>query len=175
MEKVIIILILSLSSFLLQAQGNYEQSMGEAFRLWEEGKNQEASAQFERIAQVDQNNWLPNYYVALINTTEAFKTKDHTKLNSLLDKAQTSVSIEMLKNPENVELLVLQAMIHTAKIASDPMSYGQTLSPAVMELYKKAERIDPNNPRLVYSTAQFEMGTAQFFGTNTQPICNRIE
>ena len=174
MEKVIIFLALSLSGF-LQAQTSYEPEMKQAFRLWEDGKTQEASIQFEFLAQNEPHNWLPNYYVALVNTTEAFETRDPVKFTSLLGKAQGALDKEMEKGPLNVELLILQAMIHTARIANDPMTYGQTLSPVVWQLYKKAESIDPNNPRLVYSKARFEFGTAQFKGTDLQPICNQIE
>jgi hypothetical protein len=61
---------------LVSAQGQFEQGMGKAFQLWGEGKNTEASAMFERIAAVEKNSCLPNYYVALVNTTTAFGTKD---------------------------------------------------------------------------------------------------
>ena len=174
MEKVIIYLALSLSGF-IQAQTQYEPEMKQAFMLWEDGKANEASARFERIAENHTNNWLPNYYVALVNTTKAFETADSVKFTALLAKAQSVLDMEMNKDPRNVELLIMQAMIHTARIANDPMSYGQSLSPVVWQLYKKAESIDPTNPRLVYSKARFEFGTAQFQGTDIQPICNQIE
>lgn len=174
MEKVLIILAMAISG-LIQGQGNFEQEMDNAFQLWEEGKNDEAAALFEKVASKEKESWLPNYYSALVNTTSAFKTKDYNKLNDLLSKAQTSLDIELGKVPNNAELLVMQAMIHTAWIAFDPMSYGQKLSPSVMQLYAKAEAIAPNNPRVVLSKAQFEMGTAQFFGSDITPICAKLE
>lgn len=174
MEKALIILALAISG-LIQGQQNYEQGMEEAFQLWEEGKNDEATALFEMAASTEKENWLPNYYIALVNTKSAFKTKDYNKLSDLLKIAQTSLDFELSKNPDNVELLVIQAMIHTAWIAFDPMSYGQKLSPSVMQLYAKAEAIAPNNPRVVLSKAQFEIGAAQFFGSDIKPICTQIE
>jgi hypothetical protein len=81
---------------------------------------------------------------------------------------------ELAKHPNNAELLVMQAMIHTAWIAYDPMTNGMKLSGKVMELYGKAEAIAPTNPRVVFGKAEFEMGSAQFFGTDTQPICAQI-
>jgi hypothetical protein len=174
MDKVILILMLTLSNCLF-AQGNYEEGMSKAFQLWDDGKADEASAYFERIAAADKENWLPNYYVTLVNTTEAFKTKDSEQVNTLLTKAQSALDMEMDKDPNNVELLVLQAMIHTAWIAFDPMTNGQKLSGKVVQLYAQAEIISPKNPRVLLSKAQFEMGSAQFFGTDIQPICDRIE
>ena len=36
------------------------------------------------------------------------------------------------------------------------------------------EAIAPNNPRVVFGKAEFEMGSARFFGTDTKPICAQI-
>lgn len=174
MEKVILILMLTLSKCIF-AQGNYEVGMNKAFQLWDDGKANEASAYFERIAAAEKENWLPNYYVTLVNTTEAFKTKDSEQVNALLTKAQSALDKEMDKDSNNVELLIMQAMVHTAWIAFDPMTNGQKLSGKVMQLYAQAEVISPNNPRVLFSKAQFELGSARFFGTDIQSICDRIE
>jgi len=149
--------------------------MTQGFALWKEGKSAEASAMFERIAAAEKNSWLPNYYVAFINTITAFQTKDKEKVNALLTKAQDAIDIEMVKDQNNVELLVLQALTYTAWIASDPMTNGMKLSGKVMELYAKAEAIAPENPRVVSGKADFEIGGAKFFGTDTKPMCARID
>mgnify|MGYP006176080287 CR=1 FL=1 len=174
MTKIIVTLVLLLTSHLF-SQGQFEQGMGKAFALWGEGKNTEASAMFERIASAEKESWLPNYYVAFVNTTTAFSTKDKEQVNALLTKAQTALDVELAKYPNNAELLVMQAMIHTAWISFDPMTNGMKLSEKVMELYAKAERIEPNNPRVVFSKAEFEMGSARYFGTDTKPMCSQIE
>ena len=160
---------------LVSAQGQIEQGMGKAFQLWGEGKSTEASDLFERIASDEKASWLPNYYVALVNTTTAFRTKDKEQMNLLLSKAQKALDAEMDKNPNNAELLVMQAMIHTAWIAFDPMTNGQKLSGTVMELYGKAQAIAPENPRVVFCKAEFEIGGAKFWGTDTKPMCAQIE
>ncbi|MCR9182987.1 MAG: hypothetical protein NXH73_08675 [Flavobacteriaceae bacterium] len=174
MEKVLLILALTIS-FLGVSQTNYEQGMQQALQLWGEGNTTEASALFERIAGVEENNWLPNYYVALVNTTQAFQTKEPGASMALLHKAQEKLDAIKDTQENNVEVLVLQAMIYTAHIARDPMTNGQSLSGKVMQLYGKAEALAPQNPRVVLNKAQFEMGTAQFFGTDTAPICANIE
>lgn len=174
MTKIIIAIVLFITS-LVSAQGQFEQGMGKAFQLWGEGKNAEASAMFERIAAAEQTSWLPNYYVALVNTTTAFGTKDKEQISLLLDKAQKALDIELIKNPNNAELLVVRAMIHTAWIAFDPMTNGQKLSATVMGLYGKAQAIAPENPRVVFGKAEFEIGAAKFWGTDTKPMCAQIE
>ena len=160
---------------LVSAQGQFEQGMGKAFQLWGERKNTEASDLFERIAAAEPTSWLPNYYVAFVNTTTAFRTKDKEQMDLLLLKAQKSLDIELDKNPNNAELLVMQAMIYTAWIVFDPMTNGQKLSRTVMELYGTAQAIAPENPRVVFSKAEFEIGSAKYWGTDTKPMCAEIE
>ena len=174
MTKLIIAIALFITTF-VSAQTQFEQGMGKAFGLWKEGKNQEASDLFERIASAEKNNWLPNYYVALINSTSAFQTKDKEKINTLLTKAQSNLDIEMAKNPNNPELLVMQAIIHTGWIAFDPMTYGMTLSGKVSELYAKAEAIAPENPRVVFCKAEFAIGGAKWTGANVKDLCKDVE
>jgi hypothetical protein len=159
----------------LASAGQFEQGMGKAFGLWKEGKNTEASDLFERIAAAEPKKWLPNYYVALVNTTAAFGTKDKEKITLLLTKAQNALSLELAKNESNAELLVMQAMINTAWISFDPMTNGQKLSGATMGLYGKAAALAPNNPRVIFGKAEFEIGAAQFWGTDTKPMCAQIE
>lgn len=160
---------------ILSAQSQYETGMNKALGLWGENKPAEASAMFERIASVEKTNWLPSYYVALVNTTEAFKTRDKEKITALLTKAQTAQDNAVAISPNNAELLVMQAMIHTAWIAFDPMTNGMKLSGKVNELYGKALALAPDNPRVVLCKAEFDMGSAKYFGSDTKPICAMAE
>lgn len=176
MKKSILTLVIVLSGILAQGQSQYEQGMNKAFELWKTNNTTEASAMFERIASVEQHNWLPNYYVALVNTTTAFQVlNDKQKVTALLDKAQEKLNIEFVKNSENAEILALQALIYTAWIASDPMTNGMKLSGKVMELYAKAEKIAPNNPRVIFGKAEFEIGGARYFKQDTSAMCAQIE
>jgi hypothetical protein len=174
MLKIFTLIVLFITS-LVSGQGQFEQGMGKAFGLWKEGKNQEASGLFERIAAAEKNSWLPNYYVALVNTTSAFQTKDKEKLTALLDKAQTALNVEITKSPNNPELLVLQAMIHTALLTSDPMTHGMTIPAKVAELYAKAEAIAPENPRVVFCKAEFAIGGAKWTGADVKQLCKEVE
>lgn len=175
MTKLIITIILFTSSLIMNGQTKFEQGMQKGMDLWKEGKTTEASALFERIAVAEPNSWLPNYYVALITTTTAFLTKDKEKIAPLLQKAQSTLDIELNKMPENAELLVMQAMIYTAWIVADPMANGMKYGNKTLEIYNRAEKIDPKNPRVVFCKAEFEIGGAQFWGTDIRPMCEQIE
>ena len=174
MIKIITILAIFITT-VATSQTAYETGMQKAFELWGQGKNTEASAMFERIASAQKDNWLPNYYVALVNTTTAFQTQDKEKINALLNKAQAALDIEIEKAPQNPELMVMEAMINTAWIVADPMTNGMKLSAKVMEIYTKAQLIAPENPRVVFGKAEFEIGGAKYFGGDTKPMCKEIE
>jgi len=174
MKKIIIIIAL-FAAVISSAQGQFEQGMGKAFQLWGEGKNNEASDMFERIAAAEKNNWLPNYYVALVNTTSSFTTQDKTLVNALLDKAQNALDVEMIKDQNNSELYCMQALIYTAWVVADPMTNGMKFSPKVMEAYAKAKAIDPNNPRAVFGEADYQLGGAKWTGVDTKPLCVQVD
>ena len=174
MKKLILTAIILLSGF-AQAQGKFEEGMQKAFALWKDGKNTEASAMFERIAAAEKGSWLPNYYVALVNTTSSFSTKDKETVNALLTKAQSALDVEMIKDPNNAEILVMQAMIYTGWVAFDPMTNGMKYSGKVIEMYDKALAIAPNNPRAVFGKAEYEIGGAKYFGTDTKPMCAQVD
>ena len=171
-------IITSIALFVAVTAGaahQFDQGSDGAFNRCCEEKNTEASAMFERIAVAEPNSWLPNYYIALVNTTTAFTIKDKDQINTLLTKAQNALDVELIKTPNNSELIVLQALIHTAWVAFDPMINGQKLSGTILELYAKAIALDPNNPRAVAGKAEYEIGGAKFWGTDTKPMCAQIE
>ncbi|WP_425237556.1 hypothetical protein [Ulvibacterium sp.] len=170
MKNVIVIatLMVSLNSL---AQDQYTKGMQRAFQLWGEQKTMEASNMFERIASVEMDNWLPHYYAAQVNTVAAFGEKDKEKVGQLLGKAQEYIDMAKVISPDNPEILVQQAMVHTAWIAFDGATYGMTLSGKVAALYEKALQLAPKNPRVVFSKAEWDMGSAKYFGQDTAPYC----
>ena len=144
-------------------------------QLWSEQKITEASNLFERIAMAEEGNWIPYYYVAQVNTTASFGEKDEQKLRQQLERAKEFVDIAKKLSPNNPELLVQEAMINTAWMAFDGATYGPTLSGKNVQLYNQALQLAPENPRVVYSKASWDMGTARYFGKDTAPYCNDVE
>ncbi|WP_157207878.1 hypothetical protein [Mariniflexile maritimum] len=172
--KKLSIVILVLISTLAKAQTNYEQGMQKAFQLW--GTNPtEASNMFERIASAEPDNWLPFYYAAQVNIVSSFGEKNEEKLAALLKKAQDLINDATAISKNNPEILVLQALLHTAWIAFDGATYGMTLSGKIVDLYAKAEVLAPENPRVVYCKAEWNMGSARYFGQDTAAFCKDLE
>jgi len=174
MKKTIIILTLLLTTITF-GQDQYTKGMQKAFQLWGEGKTTEASNMFERISTVELDNWLPFYYVSSINTIASFGEKDKEKLTQQLEKAQEFIDLAKVISPDNAEIMVQQAMIHTAWVAFDGAAYGMTLAPKVASIYAKAAALAPDNPRVVFSKAEWDMGSAAYFGKDTAPYCKDVE
>lgn len=173
MQKLALLIAFIISG-IVGAQSNYEKGMQKAFELW--GTNpMEASNLFERIAAAETDNWLPSYYAANVLILQSFNEKVKDKLDSQLKKAQDLINDATAISKNNPEILVLQAMKHTAYVAYDGAAYGMQLSPKIAALYAQAEQIDATNPRVVLSKAEWDMGSAQFFGKDTTPFCKDIE
>ncbi|WP_373519308.1 hypothetical protein [Pricia sp.] len=173
--KNLIIIILLATTFSISAQDKYTDGMQKAMQLWQEQKTTPASNQFERIAMAEDDNWLPYYYVALVNTTASFGEKDKKIITQQLGKAKEFNDIAKNLSPDNPELLVMEAMINTAWIAFDGATYGMTLSGKNAQLYQQALQLAPENPRVVFSKAEWDMGSAQYFGKDTAPYCKDVE
>ena len=173
MKKVALIAMVLINSLAI-AQDPYTKGMQKAFQLWGEGNTTEASNQFERISSAETDNWLPAYYVSQVNTVASFGEKDKDKLSIQLQKAQEFVDIAIAISPDNPEILVQQALIHTAWVAFDGATYGMTLSGKVALLYEEALQLAPDNPRVVFSKAEWDMGSARFFGKDISPYCKDV-
>jgi hypothetical protein len=174
MKQLIIITTLLISGILI-GQTNYEKGMQKAFELWGSNQPTEASNLFERIAKAEPDNWLPAYYAAQINVINSFGERNEDKLSAKLKRAQDLINDATAISKENPEIMVLQALLHTAWVAFDGATYGMTLSGKVVELYTKAKIVAPGNPRVVYCKAEWDMGGAKYFGQDTAPFCKDIE
>ena len=173
--KHLFIIATLLVSVVTTAQTNYEEGMQKAFELWGSNNTTEASNLFERIAKAEPDNWLPLYYAAQINIIYSFGEKNEEKLSAQLSRAQDLINDATAISKNNPEILVLQALLHTAWVAYDGATYGMTLSGKVVELYTKAEMLAPENPRVVYCKAEWYVGSARYFGQDTKPFCEDLE
>ncbi|MFK7782476.1 tetratricopeptide repeat protein [Psychroserpens sp.] len=174
MKNLIIIAFVFVSG-ILSAQTNFEKGMEKAFSLWQQGNTDEAENMFERISNAEIDQWLPHYYIAQINSIKSWNLKDEAKLKAQLDKAQTHLDLAKAISKENPEIMVLQAHVLTNWVAFDGMTYGMKYSGKITELYSKASAMAPNNPRVLFSKAEWGIGSARYFGQDTKPFCSDIE
>lgn len=174
MKKSILVLAL-LFVGIISAQSKYQKGMQKAFSLWEEGKMTESSQLFERISKAEPTKWLPPYYAATVEILSSFGLKDETVLQAKLTKAQGFLDIAKSNSENNPEIIITQALLNLGYIAFDGQKYGMTLSGKTSQLYAKALAISPKNPRVILGNAEWNMGSAKFFGKSTKPYCDEIK
>lgn len=159
----------------ISAQTSYEKGMNQAFALWDQQKNTEAAQLFERISAAETDNWLPPYYAGLIEIVSSFGLQDEALLNTKLTRAKTFLDKASEISENNPEIMISYALLNTAYIAFDGAKYGMTLSGENAAIYQKALSIAPNNPRVLLSKTEWDMGAAKFFGKSTAPFCKDID
>ena len=175
MKSIVLALLLMTAAF-GSAQNSYEKGMTKAFELWENEKTEEAVNLFERISNAEPEKWIPHYYIAQMNILKSWRTKDESALKNQLDIAQEHLNAaSRMQQKDNPELMVLQAQLYTVWIAFDGMTYGMKYSAKVTELYNKAKLLDPQNPRVLLSKAEWEMGSAKYFGKDPTPYCEDVK
>ncbi|MBZ0327289.1 MAG: hypothetical protein K8F54_06755 [Altibacter sp.] len=174
MKKLILFCFMMISCIGI-SQSKYEDGMRKAFELWGSEKPWEAANLFERISTAEVDNWLPAYYVAQINVIYSFEEKDATKLKAQMDKALEFLNLAKGISKDNAELLVLDALWHTVWIAYDGQQYGMKYSGKVAQLYQQALQLAPDNPHVVFGKAEWDMGSARFFGQPLDPYCADLQ
>ena len=173
--KTVIYTFVLLCSALVFSQTNYEKGMQKAFELWKTDKTDDAQNMFERIAAAEPDEWLPHYYIAQINSLKSWGVKDVSVLKRQLEKAQEHLNTAMSISKKNPELMVMQAQVWTNWVAFDGMTYGMKYSGKISEIYNEAAEIAPNNPRVIFGRAEWNINSAKYFGQDTKPFCNEIK
>lgn len=174
MKHLIIITVIFVTG-VVSAQNNYDQGMEKAFDFWQNKQWTEAEQLFERIAAAEPDAWLPNYYIAQLNSLKTWGETDAAKVNAQLEKAQNALNDAMALEKDNAHLLVMQAQVLTNWVAFDGRTYGMKYSAKIADLYSKAYAMDPNNPMVVLGRAEWNMGSARYFGQDITPFCKDVE
>ena len=132
-------------------------------------ESQAVTNAFLRIADAKTDEWLPLYYAAYLQTTAVFRFE--VDKDQYLDQAMSLVEKAEKISGENSEVTAMKGYVVMGKIALDPASRGQSMSPQAMQLFGKAISLDRENPRALMLMAQMEQGMAQFFGSGLEKAC----
>ncbi|MEO6758810.1 MAG: hypothetical protein ABIO24_05090, partial [Saprospiraceae bacterium] len=153
MKHTLAILFLLLFAGAAQAQTNskYVQIMEKSLAGMDTLKTTEEwqarSNAFERIAQKENKEWLPPYYVALCQAMIFNFEKDATKQEALTNKAEQFIAKADSLMPNNSEVYVVKSMVTGMRIRLNPMVNGQKYGMMAGMYLEKAKSLDPTNPR----------------------------
>ena len=176
MKTIITLLLTAITSFGF-SQTHYEKGMQKGFDLMESGQWDEAGNLFERISTAETENWLPAYYTAqsyIVKSWADFGNRKEATLEANLDKAQEYINELETRSPDNAYGDYLQAQLFTVWVAHDGMKYGMKYAGRIGETYKKIVIAAPENPMFLASKAEWDMGSATYFGTSIEPYCTEL-
>ena len=154
---------------------SYEKAMKKAFDLWDESKDEQAVALFQRIAQAEPDQWLPSYYAANVDIVHAFNYAQEEQVEPLLERAKGNLTEAKRRSPNNSEITTLEGTLYTAYVTMNPAVYGRKYSGKIMRLHEEAIAQNPNNPRAHMNLIEYEMGYARFMGQDVSAQCDLMK
>lgn len=164
-------LLLSVSFVFAQSE-KYTTAMTATLADFDKSQNKEPvrdewlalANRFERIASAEPKEWLPRYYAAYAYSSLAFMGNNVTEKDQMADKAETLLNEAVAIAGENSELMVLDAQIHQARMAADPMTRWQNEGPLFAASLGKAKAMDAGNPRIYVLEGTSLLYTPEQFG-----------
>ncbi len=123
---------------------------------------------FERISMAEKKQWLPSYYAGYCYIMMAFMTDKPDQIDPWLDVAQKQIDNAQTITSSEPELLVLQGMLHQARIGVDFMARGMKYSQMAQESLNQALAMDSDNPRAYYLLGMNLLSTPKMFGGGPQ-------
>lgn len=176
--KVLILTITTLFSLnALAVEGQFEKAMTSNIqKIWasQPAELDQLTNAFTRIAEAEKDQWTPYYYAGLCQVFKSFQTPDLNEKDAVLDAALDQLYKAEKLEKANSEIVALQGFVYMLKIAVDPGTRGQSLSPKIYQLFSRAMQLDPENPRATLFMGQMQMGSAQYFGQSTDEACQLI-
>ena len=169
--KKLFLTILLLATVSIFAQTTFEKVMTEKIAQIDQLKTPEdftaVSNDFTRIGDKEKTQWLPYYYAAHTSIEKGrnlMRTGKLSDLDAIAMEAQTSLDKASVLSKDNAEILILQKMIHGLKMMVDPQSRFMSEGMLGADALSKAEKLDPENPRITMLKAEDTYYTPEQFG-----------
>ncbi|QCR24135.1 hypothetical protein [Pontibacter sp. SGAir0037] len=125
---------------------------------------QQVANNFERIANAEQQAWLPLYYATMSYISMSNKEKNEAKKDQYLDKGQQHLDKALKLAPKESELYVLQGWLHQTRLQVSPTTRGMKYSSLTIAALEKAKQLNPDNPRAYYLLGATLFYTPKMFG-----------
>lgn len=172
MIKYFLTFALSMMSFTAFAQADYEKIMSEKIAKLETTRStdefQALANDFDRIGKKETKQWLPSYYAALAYLQKGRMQMQSGKMTELSINADIADKYldqaEAIAGKDNSEIHLLRKMAYSLKMMENPAERYMTDGMKAMEELKKAETLDPNNPRVALIKAEDTYFTPEQYG-----------
>jgi hypothetical protein len=165
--KTLMLFLILAFPVLLKAQ-NLEESLSKTLMKMDSVQNlsemMSISAQFDMIASKWENEWSSNYYAAYAKTIASFIVQDNKKKDLFLDEADKYLEKIKTIDSQNDETWVMAALIINARISVDGQNRGMQYGAIFNQNLSKAEKINPDNPRIYYLKGTSLFYTPEMYG-----------
>ncbi|AZA87532.1 hypothetical protein EG349_12385 [Chryseobacterium shandongense] len=172
MKKYLLTFALSMMSFMAFAQADYEKVMSDKIAKLETTRStdefQALANDFDRIGKKETKQWLPSYYAALAYLQKGRMQMQSGKMSELSVNANAADKYldqaEAIAGKDNSEIHLLRKMAYSLRMMENPAERYMTDGMKAMEELKKAETLDPNNPRVALIKAEDTFFTPEQYG-----------
>ncbi|HJX70655.1 MAG TPA: hypothetical protein VJ346_01850 [Bacteroidales bacterium] len=175
MKTIASIVLLMLISFSAFSQSDYETAMREGLDSLNHIRHpegfQHVANHFERIANVEANQWLPGYYAAYCYIILSFKEQDPTSKEKLLTESENLINKILQIKPDESEIYVLQGMLYQSYISVDPQNNAPVYSARANQSFEKSIALNAGNPRPYYLKGMNLMYTPEAYGGGIKAAC----
>lgn len=170
-KNLVLSLAISFTGINAFAQSAYEKVMTEKVMKVQSTQSADEIAalgnDFARIALKENKEWLPEYYTAFANIQKGrilMREGKMNELDALADEAEKHIRLAEALSPNNVEITILQKMVHSLRMMVDPQSRFMSEGSVAASLLAEAQKMDPENPRATLLKAEDTYYTPEQFG-----------
>ena len=182
MKKLIFTIAIFVVSIISKAtdKERFMQAMKQTIMELNQAKNiaelQVVANKFERIANLETTEWLPNYYASLCYSRIALEKSDGNDKDKYLDKSDLFIEKLLKQNAVLLdEVEVLKALNYKIRISVNGPVRWLKFSSAFDGAITKAKKINPDNPRAYAQKAQMVYHTPSFFGGGPEKACPEVQ
>ncbi|MEM9258503.1 MAG: hypothetical protein AAGA62_02585 [Bacteroidota bacterium] len=130
------------------------------------------AATLERVARVEKDKALPQYYLAFVYSTIAFREEDLDKIDEWGDRSELALAkVEELGGIIDEEVLVIRALIQYARLQVDYIGRGVESSEKAEGYLLKGYKTNPDHPRILAMLSQHYLRVPAQVGGSLKKAC----
>lgn len=178
-SKILLAIFLIASSIISAQNSKYISAMEKYVKMMDTATTSvtlwQTANGFERIANSEKSEWLPDYWAAYSFVRVILITNDKDQIDVYCDKADAFLEKAEALSPNNSEILAMKGFAAAMRINVNPMMRGRVYGPKSGELYEQAMKADENNPRPYFLRGEGIMNTPKMFGGGAEKACPYLE
>ncbi len=130
---------------------------------------------FEHMADAEPQQWLPAYYAALCYIQAFNFEEDRSQQKRYCDQADRFIARAEALQPNESEIALLRSMAASMRIRLSPMLNGARYGHIADQMLDRAQRLNPDNPRVYVQRATNLYFTPSIWGGDKQKAREMVD